>query len=88
MSQPIQPSENVYVSLTFGNIPRAIANEIVADAEEHAQGYDFSVDWGAPIGADDPTPVADEAADAVNPETPSTPLAQDPTGQIVPDGSL
>lgn len=77
MTQSIQPDENVYVSITFGNIPRSIANEIIADAEERAQGYDLSVDWGSPIGADDPTPVADEAADAVNPETPSTPISTD-----------
>ena len=81
-------ADNVYVSITFGNIPRDKADEIVQNVEELAEGYDISVDWGSPIGADDPTPIADEAADAVNPDTPSTPLSDAPVdtpAPVVPD---
>lgn len=73
MTQSIQPNENVYVSITFGNIPREKANAIVEEIEHMAQGYDMSLDWGSPIG-DQPTPVFEETADAVG----SAPVTQAP----------
>lgn len=74
-----QPSDNVYVSITFGNIPRLKAEEIVEKAQEIAGDHDVSVDYGSPIGSDDPTPIADEAADAVDPSTPTAPVSDTPT---------
>lgn len=80
--------DNVYVSITFGNIPRPVAEEIVEKAEELGKDYDVSVDYGSPIGSDDPTPIADEAADAVDPSTPSTPLSDTPAPVVQGDPSV
>lgn len=67
-----QPTDNVYLSISFPNIPRAKAEEIVQNVEELTGDHDVSFDWSDPIGADDPTPVADQAAEAtgVDPTAP------------------
>jgi hypothetical protein len=75
MTQP--DSDRVYMSLTFGNISRKAAEDIRQAAEDLAGDVDFSVDFGAPIGNDDPTPVADETAAALS-DTPAPVITDEP----------
>lgn len=75
-------ADHVYLSVTFGNIEREKAEKIVQDIEEMAGDTDFSVDWSDPIGEDAPTPVADQAADAVG----GDPTAEDSSDPDVQPG--
>lgn len=66
---------NVYMSITFSSVPKDLADQIRAAAEQLAGNVDFSVDYGDPIGdaVSEPTPIAEEAAEAVAAPTDQTP---------------
>jgi hypothetical protein len=85
-----QPTDNVYLSISFPNIPRDKAEEIVQNVEELTGDHDVSFDWSDPIGENDPTPVADQAAEATGGdptapvEDPSDPDVQPGVGDSLP----
>ncbi|MFL6416791.1 MAG: hypothetical protein ACJ74Y_14100 [Bryobacteraceae bacterium] len=47
-----QSSGNIYMTLTFSNVPRDKAVQIRNAAERIAGDINFSVDYGEPIGTD------------------------------------
>ena|SRR5690349_13781964 len=82
-------SDNVYYSISFPSIPRQMAENIREAAEDIIgdENISFGVSFGPAISVDDPTPIGDEAADAVDPNTPSQPISTDATlgDTVAPD---
>jgi hypothetical protein len=88
-----QSNDNVYLSVSFSNTPRATAEAVVKAIEEIVGDNDFSVDYGDPIGdpapvssATESTPVGDAAAAAVggDPTVSDTENLQPGVGDTLP----